>query len=422
MPFAENLQSLLGLLVLTLLAVLLAPRASSQIWSDTLKTVMAGLAVQFVIALVILKLPPVRFVFASLNDAVGALQVATEAGTSFVFGYLGGGPLPFKETHPGSSFIFAFRALPMILVMSAISALLLYWKIIPWIVRGFAWAVQKSLSVGGPVGFGVAANIFVGMVESPLLIRPYMARLTRSELFTIMTSGMATIAGTVIVLYASTLAPVVPDALGHLLAASIISVPAAVMVARLMMPETALPTEGTIGMEDLPDSAMEAVTRGTLDGVTLLINVIAMLIVIVTLVHLINMALGSLPNLYNNPITLQRILGNALAPIAWLMGIPWSEAVAGGGLLGIKIVLNEFLAFLELTALPKDTLSPRSTLIMTYALTGFANFASLGIMIGGLATIAPSRRTEIVQLGIRSIVAATIATCMTGAIVGLLTF
>ena len=421
MPFAENLQSLLGLLVLTLLAILLAPRASSQIWSDTLKTVVAGLAVQFVIALVILKLPPVRFVFAALNDAVGALQIATEAGTSFVFGYLGGGPLPFKETHPGSSFIFAFRALPMILVMSAISALLQYWKIIPWIVRGFAWAVQKSLSVGGPVGFGVAANIFVGMVESPLLIRPYIAKLTRSELFTIMTCGMATIAGTVIVLYASTLAPVVPDALGHLLAASIISVPAAVMVARLMMPETALPTEGDIGVEDLPDSAMEAVTRGTLDGVTLLINVIAMLIVLVTLVHLINMALGGLPNLYDKPITLQLMLGYALAPIAWLMGIPWSEAVAGGGLLGIKIVLNEFLAFLELTALPKDTLSPRSTLIMTYALTGFANFASLGIMIGGLVTIAPSRRTEIVQLGIRSIVAATIATCMTGAIVGLLT-
>ena len=421
MPFAENLQSLLGLLVLALLAALLAPRKSDRSWNSAGKTALVGLAVQLVIALVILKLPPVRLLFTALNDAVGALQAATEAGTAFVFGYLGGGPLPFKESHPGSSFIFAFRALPLILVMSAISALLFYWRILPWIVRGFAWALQKTLSVGGAVGVGIAANVFVGMVEAPLLIRPYMAKVSRSELFTIMTCGMATIAGTVMVLYASILAPVVSDALGHLLAASIISAPAAVMVAKLMMPDTAPPTEGTIAAEDLPDSVIEAVTRGTLDGVALLINVIAMLVVLVALVHLINLALGLFPDLLDKPITLQRLLGYALAPVAWLMGIPWSEAVTGGGLLGVKIVLNEFLAFLDLVALPKDTLSPRSTLIMTYALTGFANFASLGIMIGGLVTIAPSRRTEIVQLGMRSIVAGTIATCMTGAIVGLLT-
>ncbi len=421
MPFATNLQSLLGLLALALLAALLAPRASGRTPRSALKTAAAGLAVQLLIALIILKLPPVRFLFATLNEAVGALQAATEAGTAFVFGYLGGGPLPFEETHPGSSFIFAFRALPLILVMSAISGLLFYWRILPWIVRGFAWALQRTLSIGGAVGVGVAANIFIGMVEAPLLIKPYMAKVSRSELFTIMTCGMATIAGTVMVLYASILAPVVPDALGHLLAASIISAPAAVMVARLMMPETAPPTDGTFATEDLPDSAMEAVTRGTLDGVTLLINVIAMLVVLVALVHLINLALGLLPDLFAAPITLQRLLGYALAPVAWLMGIPWSEAVTGGGLLGVKIVLNEFLAFLDLVALPKDAISPRSTLIMTYALTGFANFASLGIMIGGLVTIAPSRRTEIVQLGLRSIVAGTIATCMTGAIVGLLT-
>ena len=422
MPFAANLQSLFGLLALTALAAALAPRSATPTFRQQSKTAIAGLLVQLAIALVILKLPPVRHVFVWLNDAVAAIQAATDAGTSFVFGYLGGAPLPFEETRAGGSFIFAFRALPLILVMSALSALLFYWRILPLVVQGFSWALQRTLSVGGAVGVGVAANVFVGMVEAPLLIKPYMARISRSELFTIMTCGMATIAGTVMVLYASVLAPVIPDSLGHLLAASIISAPAAVMVARLMLPETQSPTPGSLTEEDRPGSAMEAVTRGTLDGVSLLINVIAMLVVLVALVHLVNLALGAfLPNLFGDPITLQRLLGYAMAPIAWLMGLPWEDAVTGGALLGVKIVLNEFLAFLDLAALPADTLSPRGKLIMTYALTGFANFASLGIMIGGLVTIAPSRRDEIVRLGLRSIVAGTIATCMTGAIVGLLT-
>ena len=422
MQFAANLQSLFGLLILTAMAALLAPRKTERTKRDLAKTVAAGLLVQLAIALVILKLPPVRYVFVTLNDAVAAIQTATEAGTSFVFGYLSGSPLPFEETRPGASFIFAFRALPLILVMSALSALLFYWKILPKIVRAFSWALQKTLSIGGAASVGVAANVFVGMVEAPLLIKPYLAKISRSELFMIMTCGMATIAGTVMVIYASVLSPVVPDALGHLLAASIISAPAAVMVARLMLPETETAIEGAIAIEDRPGSAMEAVTRGTLDGVTLLINVIAMLVVLVALVHLGNLALGAvLPELSGAPITLQRLLGFALAPVVWLMGIPWAEAITGGGLLGVKIIFNEFLAFLDLAALPEGTLSPRSTLIMTYALTGFANFASLGIMIGGLATIAPSRRTEIVALGLRSIVSGTIATCMTGAIAGLLT-
>lgn len=422
MPFAANLQSLLGLLVLTALAALLAPRRSDHSPTAWVKLAVAGLTVQLILALLILKVPPVRHLFSGLNEAVIALQAATDAGTAFVFGYLGGGPLPFEEVQPGASFIFAFRALPLILVISALSALLFHWRILPWIVHGFSWALQKSLSIGGAVGVGVAANVFVGMVEAPLLIKPYLAKVSRSELFTIMTCGMATIAGTVMVLYATILSPVIPDALGHLLAASIISAPAAVMVSRLMLPETESPTEGTLATEDSPSSAMEAVTRGTLEGVTLLINVIAMLVVLVALVQLINLGLGTiLPNLFDAPITLQRLFGYAFAPVVWLMGIPWTEAITGGRLLGVKIVLNEFLAFLDLVALPKEALSPRSTLIMTYALTGFANFASLGIMIGGLVTVAPTRRSEIVRLGMRSIVAGTIATCMTGAIVGLLT-
>lgn len=423
MPFTENLQSLLGLLVLTGLAAVLAPRDRNRRARVQARTAAVGLLVQLVIALAILKLPPARIFFAGLNEAVAAIQAATEAGTSFVFGYLGGGALPFEEVQPGASFIFAFRALPLILVMSALSALLFYWRILPLAVRGFSWALQKTLSVGGAVGVGVAANVFVGMVESPLLIRPYMSRISRSELFTIMTCGMATIAGTVMVLYASILAAVIPDALGHLLAASIISAPAAVMVARLMIPETQPPTDGGLSAEELPSSTMEAITRGTLDGVTLLINVIAMLVVLVALVHLINLIMGALlPDLSGRPATLEGLLGYAMAPVAWLMGLPWDEAVVGGSLLGVKIVLNEFLAFLALAELQDGALSPRSALIMTYGLTGFANFASLGIMIGGLVTIAPTRRKEIIDLGMRSIVAGTIATCMTGAIVGALTF
>lgn len=421
MEYAANFQSLLGLFALTFLAALFAPQPRQALSRNTLKTAAVGLAVQLALALAILKLPPIRLLFTGLNEAVIAIQAATEAGTSFVFGYLGGGPLPFEETQPGASFIFAFRALPLILIMSAISSLLFYWRILPWVVRGFSWALQRTLSIGGALGVGVAANIFVSMVEAPLLIRPYLAKVSRSELFTIMTCGMATIAGTVMVLYASILAPVLPDALGHLLTASIISAPAAIMVARLMLPETEPVTAGTIAEENPSGSAMEAVTRGTLDGVSLLINVIAMLVVLVALVHLINLILALLPDLLGAPLTLQRLLGYLLAPVAWLMALPWSEAVTGGALLGVKIVLNEFIAFLELAGQSDGALSPRSTLIMTYALTGFANFASLGIMIGGLVTIAPSRRDDIVGLGLRSIVAGTIATCLTGAVVGLLT-
>ncbi|MDA0664053.1 MAG: nucleoside:proton symporter [Proteobacteria bacterium] len=423
MNVPANLQSLFGVLVLTAIAAALAPRGQDRPWRRQYRTAAAGLILQFAIAAVILKLPASQQVFLWLNGAVLALQSATDAGTSFVFGYLGGGPLPFEESQPGASFILALRALPLILVMSALSALLFHWRILPVIVSGFAWLLQKAFGIGGAAGLGVAANIFVGMVEAPLLIRPYMTRLSRSELFMIMTCGMATIAGTMMVLYASILAPVLPGALGHLIAASIMSAPAAVMVARLMVPETEPPTEGHLRNPDPPGNAMDAITRGTLDGAALLVNVIAMLIVMVALVHLCNQAIGLLlPDIAGQSVTLQRILGYAMAPVAWLMGLPWAEAVTGGSLLGIKVILNEFLAFLELINLPREALSDRSRLILTYALTGFANLGSLGIMIGGMATIAPSRRQEIVALGMRSVIAGTIATCMTGAIVGILTF
>jgi CNT family concentrative nucleoside transporter len=355
-----------------------------------------------------------------LNSVVTTLQQATQEGTSFLFGYLGGGKLPF-EAKPGSSaFILAFQALPSVLVISALSALLYYWRVLPAIVRGFAWCLKKTLGVGGTAGVSTAANVFVGMVEAPLLVRPYLANASRSELFVIMVAGMATIAGTVMVLYATFLTGVISDPIRHLLTASILNAPAAIIIARLMVPPTSNKDEIPIKLESQYQNSMDAVTKGTLDGLTLLLNICAMLIVVVALVALINAGLGLLPHWGGNPITLQGLLGYLMAPVAWLIGIPWAEAGTAGGLLGTKIVLNELLAYLSMAQTPNTDLSDHSKLIMTYSLCGFANFQSLGIMIGGLGAMAPERRSEIVGLGIRSIVAGVMATCMTAALVGLI--
>jgi CNT family concentrative nucleoside transporter len=275
------------------------------------------------------------------------------------------------------------------------------------------------MGLGGAVGLSTAANIFVGMVEAPLVIRPYLARLSRGELFMVMTCGMAGIAGTVMVLYASFLGPVVPDAMGHILSASIVSAPAAIVVAALMVPPAGEPTAGRIAVEPDAKGAMDAVTRGTLDGLALLLNIVAMLIVLVALVTLVNLALSALPAFGGSPVTLQRLLGFIMAPLVWLAGVPAHEAVTAGALMGTKTVLNELIAFLDLARLAPELLSPRSRLIMTYALCGFANFGSLGIMIGGLATMVPGRRDEIVALGMRSIVSGTLATLATGAAIGI---
>lgn len=387
----------------------------------SLKWVGLGVAAQLIAALILLKLPIFRRFFMLLHEAVMVLEAATTAGTAFVFGYLGGGEPPFVETYPGAAFILAFQALPLVLVISALSALLFHWRVLPLVVNGFSWCLRKTMGLGGAEGLGVSANVFVGMVESPLLVRPYLETMTRSELFTLMTAGMATIAGTVMVLYASVLGEVVPGVMGHILTASIISVPAAVTVAKVMVPETGRPTE-TAPLVARPDAgSMDALTRGTLQGAELLIHIVAMLVVLVALVHLVNALLGVLPETAGRTITLQRLLGVVMAPLVWLMGIPWHEAPLAGSLMGIKTVLNELMAYLELSRLGPGELSERSVLILTYALCGFANPGSLGIMIGGMGSMAPGRRSEIVALGLRSVVAGTLATSMTGAMVGLFT-
>ena len=409
------LQSAFGFVAILALAWLISENRRAVPW----RTVLAGVGLQLALAAALLKLDVFKRFFLALNQVLLSLETATQAGTAFVFGYLGGAPPPFAETGPGSSLTLAFRILPIILVISALSALLFYWRVLPWIVRSLSLLLEKTLGVGGAVGLSTAANIFVGMVEAPLFIRPYLAQLSRGELFIVMTGGMAGIAGSVMVIYAIILGPVIPDALGHILIASIISAPAAIVVSVLMVPITGAPTSGQLEPAQQASSSMDAITKGTLDGLALLLNIVALLIVLVALVTLANVMLEALPAVAGKPVTLQRALGFVLAPLAWLIGVPWSEAPAAGALLGTKTVLNEFIAYLDLAHLPEGALSLRSRMLMTYALCGFANFGSLGILIGGLATMAPQRRDEVVALGFKCIVAGTLATCMTGAIVGM---
>ena len=412
------LQSAMGAAALVALAWLISENRGAV----SLRRLAVGISFTLVLAVVCLKVPPVRAAFAAANAPVEAIAAATRAGTAFVFGYIGGGPLPFDPKTPGSEFSLAFQALPIVLVMSVLTTLLFYWRILPPIVRGFAWALERTMGVGGAVGLSAAANVFVGMVEAPLFIRPYLANLSRSELFVVMTGGMASIAGTVLVLYATILAPTVPDAAGHIIIASVMSAPAAILIAQVMIPDTRREHADATLIEPEPvaRSSMDAVVKGTAVGIELLLNIVAMLIVLVALVHLANALLGLLPALGGAPITLQRMLGYAFAPLCWLMGLPWREAVVGGELMGLKTVLTEFVAYLRLGELPPDALSERSRLIMVYALCGFANFGSLGIMVAGLGVMAPERRDEIASLGLKSVISGTLATCLTGAIVGTL--
>ncbi|MCK1714704.1 MULTISPECIES: nucleoside transporter C-terminal domain-containing protein [unclassified Bradyrhizobium] len=413
-----RLQSALGIFALLLIAWALAENRRKV----SARQAAIGLVVTFVTALVLLKLPVVAHAFGAINDAVGAISAASRAGSSFVFGYIGGGALPFELKAPGADFILAFQALPIVLVMSVLTTLLFYWRVLPPVVRGMAWLLERTLGVGGAVGLSTAANIFLGMVEAPLFIRPYLAQMTRSELFLVMTGGMAGIAGTVLVLYATLLAPLIPDAAAHFVIASVLGAPAAILVSLIMVPETS--DKRTGGALEDPEmnvsSTMDAIVKGTSSGIELLINIVAMLLVLVALVYLVNAVLGLLPNIGGTAISLQRLLGLVMAPVCWLMGLPWDQAVTAGSLMGTKTVLNELIAYVDLSKLGPDALDARSRLIMLYAMCGFANFASLGIMIGGLGVMAPERREEINALGLKSIVSGTLTTCLMGAIVGVL--
>jgi CNT family concentrative nucleoside transporter len=403
-----------GILVLLALAWAMSEDRRRVPW----RTVIGGMALEFALALLLIRFPPATRAVLLLNGVGDALQRASDAGTGFVFGYLVGSPVPFAEIHPGASFILAFQALPLVLIISAIGSLLFHLGVLQRVLRGFAWMLRRFLGIGGALALGAAVHVFVGMIEAPLLVRPWLARMQRGELFALMTCGMAGIAGTVMVIYAAVLNPVVPNALGNILIASLVSTPAALAIAALMVPFTPRDEEADIVLPHPTANALDAVVRGTMDGIPVLAGIIAVLLVTVALVSLANSILALVP--LQQPPSLQRIFALPFRPVMWLIGIPWAETNIAAGLMATKTVLNEFVAYLNLAALPPDALSLRSRLIVTYALCGFANFGSLGIVIGGLGAMVPERRGEIIELGFRTLISGTLATCTSGAVAGLL--
>jgi CNT family concentrative nucleoside transporter len=411
-----HLQSALGICVILALAWALSENRRAF----PVRTVVVGLAVQLSLALLLLKATVARNVLFSLNGIVDALTAATKAGTAFVFGYVGGAPVPFAVNNASGLTNFAFQILPLVIVISALAALFWHWRVLPVVVGFFAFVLRKTLGIGGAVGLGSAATVFLGMIEAPLLIRPYLARMTRSELFMLFSVGLATVAGTVFVLYATILEPVVPGALGHILVASFLSLFGGILIGRIMIPGDSRQPETPANIEFRYRSSMDAIARGTEDGLKLWLGIVAMLLVIVALVALVDSILGHLPNFAGTPITAERIFGWIFAPIVWLYGIPWDKAAIAGSLMGQKMVLNEFVAYLKLASLPANALDPRSRLIMLYAMCGFANLASVGIMIAGVSSLVPERRDDIVPLAMRALLSGTMASGLTGAVIGLL--
>jgi CNT family concentrative nucleoside transporter len=414
MDFPPQLQSALGLAVFVGIAWLLSENRKAF----PMATVIVGVGLQVLLATIFLGLPFMRAALLSLNSAVDAIQAATAKGSSFVFGYVASGPSPFTVTNPNAVVTIAFTVLPIVIVMSALSALLWHWRILPVVVSGFAWALERTMKIGGALGLGCASNIFLGMIEAPLLIKPYLERLTRSELFTLFTCGLANVAGTVLVLYAQILNPVVPGAVGHIIVASILSLPASILLSKVMIPgdET---TPSNAGSASLYRSSMDAVSTGAEDGMKMYLSILAMLIAMISLVALANIILGNIV-IADAPLSFERVAGWIFAPIVWLIGIPAADAATAGSLMGTKTILNELIAYLNLAALPADSLSDRSRLLMVYALCGFANLGSVGMMIGSISALVPSRREEIVELSLKSLIPGTLSTCMTAAVIGLL--
>ncbi|MGJ3495129.1 Nucleoside permease NupX [Piscirickettsia salmonis] len=406
----SGFHGVLGLIVFYLLAWGLSENRKHV----SLKLILLGLFWQFVFALILLKVPVITEIFQWVNQGVIAVTAATQQAVGFMFGGLAS---PSAESHLG--FILALQALPVLIVISALSALLFHWRILPLIIRVFSWVFQKTMRIGGTLGIAAAANVFIGMNESPLVIRPYLTRLTHSELFSLMVCGMAGVAGTVMVLYASIVGPIIPNVIGHVIMAVLISVPAALTVSRVMVPETEVVSVGGQAEFAKAASTLDAISVGIMDGAKVLVTVVAMLIGFLALIYLLNMALALLPYVDGQALSLQRVLGWLMSPIAWLMGVPWQEAQVAGSLLGTKMILNEVVAYGEFVHV-SSLLSEKVQLMMLYALCGFANLGSIGIMIGIYGALIPERRQEVTRLGVRAVIAGTLSTCMTGTIVGML--
>jgi CNT family concentrative nucleoside transporter len=390
------------------------------------RTVLLGIGLQFLLALLLLGIPalgvksPAYAIFEALNNMIVTVISYSDQGSAFLFGDLGQGDK--------YGFIVAFRVLPTILFFSALMAVLYHLGIMQKIVYGIAVVMHKTLRVSGAEALATAAEIFVGQTESPLMIRPYMDKLTRSELLALMTGGMATVAGGVLAAYVGMLNPLIPNIAGHLLTASVMAAPAALVLSKLLIPETEVPaTMGKVEFnhEKTAVNVIDAAAHGASEGTKLAINVGGMLIAFISLMALLNglfsglAAFVGLEAWLGHPVTLEWLLGWLFSPLAFVLGIPVHECLQVGQLLGKKLVLNEFVAYMDL-AQNGGQLSERSRIIVSYALCGFANFSSIAIQLGGTGSLVPHRRPEIAQLGMRALMAGTLATCMTGAIVGLL--
>jgi CNT family concentrative nucleoside transporter len=412
-----NLQSLLGLVVIVAACWGLSENRRAFPW----RLALGAVAVQAVLVLALFAIPGSRNVLAAITGAVDGLALATNRGTQFVFGYLAGGDQPYVISNQPALFTFAFQVLPLILVISALSALLWHWKILKWITQGFGLLFQRTMGLGGASALAVAANIFLGMIESPIVIRAYLDKLTRSELFLMMVVGLATVAGSTMVAYAAILSATLPNAAGHVLVASIVSAPAGVLLARIIIPEKpGYECEDADYTSALKyDSAIDAIVKGTSDGLMVVLNISAVLIVFVALVALVNVMVGGLW-LFGDHVTVERVLGWIFMPVAWLTGVSWDEAGKAGWLLGVKLTLTEFVAFIELGKVPAGEMSERTRMLMTYALCGFANIGSVGITVTGLSVLMPERREEVLGLVWKGLFAGFLATLMTACVVGAL--
>ena len=409
------IQSLIGIVVLILIAL----PFSESIQEIKVKFIIYALLIQTSLAFILLEIPFISSFFDVMSIAVESLRLSAIEGSSFVFGYLGGGEAPFEVSNNQNLPIFAFTFLPMLIFLSALSALLWHWKILPFLIKLLAKLFEKPLDAKGPIGLAATANIFLGQLEAPLLIKPYLNKMNQRDLLIIMTVGMSTIAGSVMVLYITWLDDKFSGVIGHFLTASILSVPAAIMFSNILIPSAQ--TELKTAKEDLKmyESSMDAISVGTKDGLNMFLSVIASLIVFLSLVALADFMLGIIPNVYGEPISLQRIAAFIFAPIAWLMGIPFSEIIPAGNLLGTKTIFNELIAFNDLRDLDTNILSERSQLIMLYGICGFANISSVGILLGGLSAICPDIRGTLLKIAFRALFAATLASCLTGTVVSL---
>jgi concentrative nucleoside transporter, CNT family len=420
MAALQNFQGLIGLAAILLLAWAISEdRAARPSW----RWIGGALLLQFAIALVVTRVPLVWTLVGYANSAVSAIEAATLVGSSYMFGYTGGAPIPFL-LKPGAEppVVIAFQILPLIIVFSALSALLWHWGVLRAVVRGLSWALQRTLGVSGVVGLGGGATIFLGVVETPLVLRAWFGKISRADLFMLMVMIMATISGAILVLYATTLSKTVPNAVGHMIVASLLSLPAAILIARLMVPGGNSDEPSPVDSDLHYESSIDAIIRGTMEGVQLVLAVIGVIIVVFALVNLVDQLLALLPMVEGAPLTLRRAFGWLLAPAMWALGVPWDQAPAAGALMGTKAVLNEYVAYLDLAALPAGTLDPRSLLIVTYALCGVANLASVGLIVSTIATLCPARRSEVASLGMKSWLAGNMASMMTGAVIGLVTW